>query len=92
MKKIEKKWFFNIIEEAILNQDFEKKHPKNAGGRIEIWHKDEPYDVEEIRLLLPREMFEKIREALDFKEVDYFQIANVHSENLEEKLNKKSNI
>jgi len=81
MKK-EKAWFFNIVEEAILNQDFEKKHPNFAAGRIEIWHKDCPFDIEEIRLLLPREIFNQIRDALDFKEVDHFQIANVYSDQL----------
>ncbi len=83
---MEKKFFFSIIEEAILNQDFEEEHPNYVGGRIEIWHNDYPHDIEEIRLLLPREIFSKIREALDMKKVDYFQIANIRSEDLEEKI------
>jgi len=80
MKKAEKKWFFNIIEEAM----FDEKWKDYAGGRIEIWHKDCPYDVEEIRLILPIKLFRKIREALDFQECDKFQIGNVFSEELEE--------
>lgn len=89
-KKIEKKFMFSVVGEFILNEDFIKKHPDYAGGRIEIWHKDEPYDVEEIRLLLPEKMFLKIRDALDFKEVDVFQIGDVHSEDIEKRLKNKN--
>ena len=86
----QKKWFFSQVEEALLNQSFSKKHPNYCGGRIEIYHRDEPYDVEEIRLLLPCEIFNAIREAIDFKEVDYFQIGHVHSEELEEFIKSKN--
>lgn len=89
-KSKNKKWFFNIIEEMMFSKEWEDY----AGGRIEIWHRDCPYDVEEIRLILPRNLFEKVREALDFQECDKFQIGNVFSEELEEfikakKLNRK---
>lgn len=87
--KIEKQWFFSVVEETLLNEDFNKKYPDYAGGRIEIWHKDSPYDVEEIRLLLPREIFNKLREALDFQEVDMFQIGEVHSDDLLEFIKKQ---
>ncbi len=79
-RKSDKKWFFNIIEEAM----FDKKWKDYTGGRIEIWHKDCPYDVEEIRLILPTELFRKLREVLDFQECDEFQIGNVFSKELEE--------
>lgn len=82
------KWWFSVVEEAILNEDFIKEHPNYAGGRIEIWNDDYPYDVAEIRLLLPQEIFDKIREAIDSKEVDYFVIDGVSSEELEEELNR----
>ena len=86
MKKKEKIWMFSVVEEMILNEDFNKKHPNMAGGRIEIFHKDEPYDVAEIRFMLPKEIYEPFREALDFKECDYFQLGDVRSEDLEEEL------
>jgi hypothetical protein len=78
-KKTKKKWFFTVVEEAIFGKGLEDY----AGGRIEIWHKDYPYDVEEIHLILPRKLFNKIREALDFQECDKFQIGDVFSEELE---------
>ena len=78
-KRIKKKWFFNIVEEAMFGKEWEGY----AGGRIEIWHKDYPYDVEEIRLILPRNLFKKVREVLDFQECDKFQIGDVFSEELE---------
>lgn len=82
------KWWFSVVEEAILNREFTKEHPNYAGGRIEIWNDNYPHDIAEIRLLLPSEIFEKIREAIDFKEVDYFVIDGISSEELEEELNK----
>jgi len=88
-KRLKKEFFFSVVEEAIQNEEFIQKHPNFGGGRIEIWHKDEPYDVEEIRLCLPREMFEKVRDALDFQEVDYFQIGRTHSEDILKRLKKK---
>jgi len=82
------KWFFNVVEEGLMNEDFNKKHPNYAGGRIEIWHRDYPYDIEEIRLLLPREMFNAVRDAVDLKDLDCFQIGDVRSEDLEVHANK----
>jgi len=82
-KKVKKqKLFFSVVEEAILNEDFNKAHPNYAGGRIEIFHESYPYDIEEIRLMLPREMFEIIRDAIELKDIDYFQIGNVHSDDI----------
>ena len=78
-RKTNKKWFFNIVEEAM----FSKKWKNYAVGRIEIWHKDCPYDVDEIRLILPRRLFERVREVLDFQECDKFQIGDIFSEELE---------
>ena len=78
-RKTNKKWFFNIVEEAM----FGKEWKDYAGGRIEIWHKDCPYDIEEIRLILPKSLFEKVREDLDFQECDKFQIGNIFSGELE---------
>lgn len=62
---------------------FGKEWKDYAGGRIEIWYKDYPFDVEEIRLILPRKLFEKIREALDSQECEKFQIGDIFSEELE---------
>jgi len=87
---MDKKWMFSVVEEAILNEDFIKKHPNMRGGRIEIWHEDESYDVEEIRFMLPEEIFLPFREAIDMKECDYFQLGRVRSEDLEEFINKKN--
>ena len=81
-RKIKKKLFFSVVEEMILNEDFIKKHPDYAGGRIEIHHEGYPYDIEEIRLMLPREMFNAIRDAIELKDIDYFQIGNVHSDDI----------
>lgn len=77
-----KTFFLNIIEEGIMNEDFIKKYPGYMAGRIEIYKKGEDYAVEEIRLLLPVKIFEKIRDALDFQELPLFQIGDIHSDNL----------
>jgi len=85
MKK--KKIFFSVVEEMILNKDFIKKHPDYAGGRIEIFHEDYPYDIDEIRLMLPRKMFNAIRDAIDLKDIDHFQIGDVHSDDIYKRAN-----
>jgi len=82
----EKEWMFDVVEEAILNEDFIKKYPNMVGGRIEILHKDKQYDVDEIRFMLPEEIYIPFRDALDLKECDYFQLGQVRSEDLKEKL------
>jgi hypothetical protein len=63
--KNDKTFTFSVVEEMIMNTDFIKEHPGMMAGRIEIFMEGKEYDVEEIRLLLPTKMFEKIRDALD---------------------------
>jgi hypothetical protein len=92
MSGSEKKFMFSIVEEGIRNKDFIKKNPNMRGGRIEIWHKDEPYDVEEIRFMLPEEIFIPFEKAIDLKECNYFQIGDCRSEDIEERLKKGKNI
>lgn len=82
-KREQGKFYFNFIEEVIQNKSFLKKYGDIAGGRIEIWHNDYWYDVEEIRLMLPRKLWNALAEALDMKDVNYFQIGEVRSEDLE---------
>lgn len=84
VKKQNKKFFFSVVGEAILNPD-----PKYKGlwaGRIEIWHKDYPYDIDEISIVLPQKIFEKLYDAINFKETDYFILRNVYSEELEKRV------
>jgi len=83
MTKLKKKYFFSIIEEAILSPD--KKYAGLRGGRIEIWDNYSPYSIEEIRITLPADIWEALVEALDFKEVDYFQIGSYSSEQLDKR-------
>ena len=65
----EKRYFFSIIEEAILNPD-----PKYQGyrtGRIEVTdnQSDEHYP-REYRFWIPEEFYEGFRKLFDFKESD----------------------
>lgn len=68
MEKIKKKYFFNIIEEAVQNPDFYGFR----GGRIEVYDRDSksPYAMEEYRFLIPDEFMDAFREVFDFKESD----------------------
>jgi hypothetical protein len=84
IKQVKKKYHFSVVEEAILNPD--PKYKGLRGGRIEIWHKDEPYDVAEIGIVLPYKIFDEVYEAIDFKEADYFVIGNVSSEELDKEI------
>ncbi len=89
LKPEEKKFYFSIVEYGIMNEDFAKKNPDIRIGRIEIWHRDYWYNVDEIQFALPSKMFEALRDALEFKECDYFQFGSVHSEDLEKFVEKK---
>lgn len=41
----------------------------HRGGRIEIWESDKEHHTEEIRILLPRRMYERLREKLEGMEL-----------------------
>jgi hypothetical protein len=69
-----KKYFFNFIEEAILNP----KYSDYIGGRIEIWDDDHPYSIEEIRFFTKKlNEWRKFRDKWDFKEVNDAQIKKI---------------
>ena len=84
----EKKWFLSSTEYALLNEKFNKKYPNYKGGRIEMHHKDHQYAVAEMQIILPAEMYDKLTDAIQFKEIDFFQFGDIHSELLEENLKK----
>lgn len=48
----------------IMNPEYEHLR----GGRIEIWRDDSSWSVEEIRFLLPPDIYVRLREKLDFLE------------------------
>ena len=63
VKKVSK-FYLSIIEEAIMNSDYDGYR----GGRIEIQRDGEDYHVGEGRFLIPEELCDKFRELLDFFE------------------------
>lgn len=83
MKKKPKKFFFSCVGQALLNERFNKKYPDYDSFRIEIFHKDYQYDIEEVHFILPRKICQKIRDAFEFEEVDFFHIGKIYSEDLE---------
>ena len=53
----------NFVEEAIFShKGLAETH---IGGRIELLNSEKEYHTEEIRLLLPRPIFQALREKLD---------------------------
>jgi len=64
--KAKQKYMLSVVEEAIMNPDL----AGYRGGRIEVIEGDSPYSRYEGRFLLPEEIYEKFREALDFYEGD----------------------
>ena len=67
-KKVKKRYFFNVIEEMIMNP----KYSKFRGGRIEVYDKKrkDGYASYEARFLIPAEFMDAFREVFDFKESD----------------------
>jgi hypothetical protein len=61
-----KKYFLNIVEYAVFNPDYEGQRC----ARIEVLKEGEQYAVYEGFISADSKTFEKIREALDFKEFD----------------------
>ena len=61
-----KKYFLNVVEYGIPNPQYEGQR----AGRIEVLKEGEEYAVWEGHMDAPTEVFEVIREALDFKEFD----------------------
>ena len=61
-----KKYFLNVVEYGIPNPQYKGQR----AGRIEVIKKGEEYAVYEGHMDVPTEVFEVIREALDFKEFD----------------------
>lgn len=68
--KLKHKYFFNVIEEAVQNEDYYGIR----AGRIEISRDDKEYPVDEIRFRLPEKFYSALSEAIDFKEtrVDFY--------------------
>lgn len=64
-RKDKKKYFFSVVEEAIMNPDYFGFR----AGRIEVFDRDDPsgYDIGEARFMIPEEFFEEFRETWDFK-------------------------
>ena len=53
----------NFVEEAILSS--KELSDTHAGGRIELLDSEKEYHAEEIRLLLPRPIFQALMDRLD---------------------------
>jgi hypothetical protein len=62
-----KKYFFNVIEEAVQNQ----KYQWGRGGRIEVYENGKRYAIYEARFFIPSEFFDVFREVFDFKSSNY---------------------
>ncbi len=67
------KYFITFTEEGIFNKDYFGY----AGGRIEVYDNKSPYDIDEIRFLCPRDIFEPFREEWDFKDVTAKQLKDL---------------
>lgn len=65
-KKQKKRYFFSVVEEAILNPDYEDY----CAGRVEVYdrYSKSPYAIYEARFLIPKEFMEDFRKTFDFKE------------------------
>lgn len=63
-----KKYFFNIIEEYVLNPDYYGYR----GGRVEVFDRDDDsgYAMAEYRLFMPAEFWDKFCDVFDFEESD----------------------
>ena len=62
----EKKYFFNVIEEFVMNP----KYQWGRGGRIEVHQNGKPHAIYEARFFLPSSFMGAFREVFDFKESD----------------------
>lgn len=80
--KLKKEYFFSVVEEMIMNPDFYGVR----AGRIEIYDPDEQYPIDEIRFILPEEIYEDFREAIDFKKTNVkFYLGEINSNKYEKK-------
>jgi hypothetical protein len=68
MKKKNKRFFFNVVEEIVQNPDYFGYR----GGRIEVSdEKDKSgYPIYEARFLIPEELYNGFLDWIDFKESD----------------------
>ena len=57
---MDKKYTLFVTEETV----FGTKANTHRGGRIEIHESDKKHHIEEIRLLLPEDMFDKLKNKL----------------------------
>ena len=68
------KYFLSFVEEMVFNPDFKNY----VGGRVEVFIKEEEYDIEEIRFFTNRrEEFRKFRNEWDFKDVSTKQLNQI---------------
>jgi hypothetical protein len=63
VKKKEKRYFFNVVEECVMNP----KYQWGRGGRIEVSEVGHDYPIYEARFFLPCEFMEKFRDTFDFE-------------------------
>ena len=80
-KEKDKRFFFNVIEECVMNKDYQMFRC----GRIEVFDEQNPsgYAVYEARFKIPEELFSAFREAFDFKTSDYLPCINFDMEDYE---------
>ena len=69
MPKKSKRFFYSVVEEFSFNKDYNNFRM----GRIEIYdsHDKSGYASDEVRFIIPAELFSAFREWIDFKESDY---------------------
>ena len=74
MKKKNKRYFFSVIEECVMNP----KYQWGRGGRIEVYDRKDKsgYAVYEARFFIPAEFMDAFRETFDFKESDKLPYIN----------------
>lgn len=83
-EEVRKRFTYSFTEECIMNPKF----PFNnfAGGRLEVSDETSrnPYPVYEGRFLMPRDLFEQLREVFDGYESDEPMMFKVDTLNLSE--------
>jgi len=68
------KYFLSFVEEMVFNPDFKNY----VGGRVEVFIKEEEYDIEEIRFFTNKQKeFLKFRNEWDFKDVSAKQLNQI---------------
>ena len=75
---VTKRFFFNVVEYGVLNPAYQQWRM----GRIEVHEKGEHYAIGEGFMKAPAEIFNAVRDAIDFKECDETVVINIDVEKM----------